>query len=67
MSAKKKTKPFHERIKKYPARLIADAIGCALPTAFDWRSGRRKPPAYLQDRYIRDIDGFMATNHVDYK
>ena len=47
--------PFRERIQVYSARQIADATGCALPTAYDWRSGRRAPPAFLRDKLITDI------------
>ena len=53
-----KTQPFRERISKYTAREIADKIGCALPTAYDWRSGRRAPQAWVQDQYIRIMEGY---------
>lgn len=51
-----KTQPFRERISKYTAKEIVDKIGCSLPTAYDWRSGRRAPPAWTQDQYIKIME-----------
>lgn len=42
-------KTFKEKISKYTAKQIAEEIGCSLPTAYDWKSGRRSPPIWGQD------------------
>jgi hypothetical protein len=55
MIAKFKAQSFSSRVATYPAKHIAAAIGCSLPTAYDWRSGRRTPPKWLHDRYVEDI------------
>ena len=47
---------FQERIQAYSAKQIAEAVGCPLPTAYDWASGRRKPPSWLQDKLVRDVE-----------
>jgi hypothetical protein len=54
MKAKTQTS-FARLIERYSARHIAAAIGCSLPTAYDWRSGRRSPPAWLHTRYLDDL------------
>jgi hypothetical protein len=42
------TKPFHERIIDYSAKEVATKIRCPIPTAYDWKSGRRSPPPWMQ-------------------
>lgn len=42
-------KTFKDKISKYTAKQIAKEIGCSLPTAYDWKSGRRCPPMWKQD------------------
>jgi hypothetical protein len=59
MIAKLKDQSFSSRVASYPAKHIAEAIGCSLPTAYDWRSGRRTPPKWLQDRYVDDIASYQ--------
>ena len=49
---------FRARIEHYSAKHIVAAIGCSLPTAYDWRSGRRAPPAWMQDQIIADIASY---------
>ena len=49
---------FRARVERYSARHIAAATGCSLPTAYDWRSGRRAPPAWLQDQIIAEIANY---------
>jgi hypothetical protein len=49
---------FRSRVEHYSARHIANAIGCSLPTAYDWRSGRRAPPAWMQDQIIAEIASY---------
>lgn len=55
MIAKIKPKSFQSAVAGYSAKHIAAAIGCSVPTAYDWRSGRRQPPKWLHDRYLEDI------------
>tara|TARA_R110000822_G_scaffold4466_13_gene19212 strand:- start:224 stop:421 length:198 start_codon:yes stop_codon:yes gene_type:complete len=52
-----KTKPFREIVAAYSAKHIAQAIGCSVPTAYDWRSGRRSPPKWLQQLYADILKG----------
>jgi len=49
---------FRLRIQPYSARHIAYAIGCSLPTAYDWRSGRRAPPAWMQAQILADLAAY---------
>jgi hypothetical protein len=58
MIAKLKAKSFSSQIASYPAKHIAAAIGCSLPTAYDWRSGRRTPPKWLHERYVEEIQNY---------
>jgi hypothetical protein len=55
MIAKLKVKSFQSAIAGYTAKQIAAAIGCSLATAYDWRSGRRTPPKWIQATYIDEI------------
>ena len=55
MIAKLKVKSFQSAIAGYTAKQIAAAIGCSLATAYDWRSGRRQPPRWIQSKYIDEI------------
>jgi len=45
---KKKRKSFQEVIAHLSAEKISEVIGCSKPTAYDWLSGRRKPPTWQQ-------------------
>jgi len=58
MIAKLKAQSFSSRVASYPAKHIAAAIGCSLPTAYDWRSGRRTPPKWLHERYVEEIRNY---------
>lgn len=55
MIAKMKVKSFQSAIAGYTAKQIAAAIGCSLATGYDWKSGRRQPPKWIQDRYLEEI------------
>ena len=57
MTATRQTS-FRARVEQYSARHIANATGCSLPTAYDWRSGRRAPPAWLQDQILAEITNY---------
>jgi hypothetical protein len=50
---------FRALVEPYSARHIANAIGCSVATAYDWRSGRRAPPAWMQAQILSDL----ATYH----
>lgn len=58
MTTTKNQLSFRARVEQYSARHIANAIGCSLPTAFDWRSGRRAPPAWLQDKILAELASY---------
>jgi hypothetical protein len=58
MTSEKRQTSFRARIEPYSARHIVNATGCSLPTAYDWRSGRRAPPAWLQDSIIAEIANY---------
>ena len=55
MIAEKKPQAFSAIVAPYSAKHIASAIGCSLPTAYDWRSGRRSPPKWLHKRYLEEL------------
>ena len=58
MTSTKSQTSFRSRVEHYSARHIANAIGCSLPTAYDWRSGRRAPPAWMQAQIIADLASY---------
>jgi len=58
MILKSEDQSFSIQLTNYPAKHIAKAIGCSLPTAYDWKSGRRKPVKWLQARYLKDINNY---------
>jgi hypothetical protein len=49
---------FRLRIQPYSAKHIANSINCSVATAYDWRSGRRAPPAWLQDSILAEIANY---------
>jgi hypothetical protein len=55
MFAKIKAQSFQSAVSCYSAKEIAASIGCSLPTAYDWRSGRRSPPKWLHKRYLDEL------------
>lgn len=58
MTTTKNQLSFRARVEQYSARHIANAIGCSLPTAYDWRSGRRAPPPWLQDQILAELASY---------
>jgi hypothetical protein len=58
------TKPFHKRILNYSAREIAETIKCPIPTAYDWKSGRRSPPSWMQKIIIKILSN-EAIKHYE--
>lgn len=58
MTSTKSQTSFRARVESYSARHIANAIGCSLPTAYDWRSGRRAPPAWMQAQILTDLANY---------
>ena len=67
MTAIKKHTSFRARVEQYSARHIVAAIGCSLPTAYDWRSGRRAPSAWLQDQILADLANYHPQLRHDEK
>lgn len=39
---------FTDQLADYPAPQIVAALGCPRSTAYEWKDGRRQPPAWLQ-------------------
>ena len=58
MTSNKRQTSFRARVEQYSARHIVAAVGCSLPTAYDWRSGRRAPPPWMQDQIIADLAAY---------
>jgi hypothetical protein len=56
--SEKRQTSFRLRIQPYSAKHIANSINCSAATAYDWRSGRRSPPAWLQDSIIAEIASY---------
>ena len=56
--SKKSQTSFRLRIQPYSAKHIANSINCSLATAYDWRSGRRAPPAWMQDQILADLASY---------
>jgi hypothetical protein len=66
MTDTKNQTSFRLRIQPYSAKHIVNATGCSLPTAYDWRSGRRAPPAWMQDSIIAEIANYHPQiQHTD--
>ena len=66
MTSTKSQTSFRARVEQYTARHIVNAIGCSLPTAYDWRSGRRAPPAWLQDKILAELAAYHPQiQHTD--
>jgi hypothetical protein len=55
MIAKLKAQSFKSRLLGYSAKHIATVVGCSTATAYDWRSGRRQPPKWIQRQILRDL------------
>ncbi len=62
MLAKMKAQSFQSAVAGYSAKHIAAAIGCSIATAYDWRSGRRQPPKWIQSIYLKEIRNSSTTN-----
>ena len=56
----KKTLEFKDLVEPYTAAQIAAAVGCALPTAYDWKSGRRKPVRYVREKYAAMLREYVG-------
>ena len=46
---------FAESITDYTAAQIIAATGCPRGTAYDWKDGRREPPAWQQPHWLSII------------
>lgn len=60
----KKQAEFKGMIAGYSAKQVAAALGCTLPTAYDWKSGRRKPVRYMWERYAEIVREFVDNDPV---
>lgn len=49
---------FCLRIQPYSAKHIANSVGCSVACAYDWRSGRRAPPAWMQHSILEDLASY---------
>ena len=67
MTSNKRQTSFRARVEQYSARFIVNAVGCSLASAYDWRSGRRAPPAWLQDQIIADLANYHPQLRHDEK
>jgi len=56
MIAKLKAPSFKSALVGYSAKHIAAVIGCSLATAYDWRSGRRSPPPWIQRQVMDQLN-----------
>lgn len=56
----KKTLEFKDLVEPFTAAQIAAAVGCALPTAYDWKSGRRKPVRYVREQYAQMVREYVG-------
>jgi hypothetical protein len=46
---------FATDLAEYPASHIIAATGCPRGTAYDWKDGRREPPAWQQPYWLSII------------
>lgn len=46
---------FAESLTDYTAAQIIAATGCPRGTAYDWKDGRREPPAWQQTHWLAII------------
>jgi hypothetical protein len=54
----KKTLPtpiFRDQISAFSAETIARVIGCSKATAYDWLTGRRRPPLWCQAGIVENL------------
>jgi hypothetical protein len=49
---------FANDLASYPASHIIAATGCPRGTAYDWKDGRREPPAWQQVHWLRIVQAF---------
>ena len=67
MPSKKRQTSFRARVAQYSARHIVAAVGCSEATAYDWRSGRRAPPVWMQDQIIANLASYHPQIRHDEK
>lgn len=46
---------FADKLADYTAAQIIAATGCPRGTAYDWKDGRREPPAWQQPHWLAII------------
>ena len=49
---------FTDQLADYSATQIIAALGCPRSTAYEWKDGRRTPPAWLQPHLLHIIQAF---------
>jgi succinate dehydrogenase flavin-adding protein (antitoxin of CptAB toxin-antitoxin module) len=47
---------FEDHLKDITAAELVEILNCPLPTAYDWKSGRRKPPEWQQVHWLNLIE-----------
>jgi len=53
-------KTFAKSLSGYSAAQISEAVGCKKATAYDWLSGRRKPPKWQQPDILERLRGKVS-------
>lgn len=51
---------FKDRLSEFSAAQIMAATGCPRGTAYDWKDGRREPPEWQQEHWLRLIEAETA-------
>lgn len=54
---------FAESLTDYTASQIIAATGCPRGTAYDWKDGRREPPAWQQPHWLAIISREIAKHN----
>lgn len=54
---------FAESLTDYTAAQIIAATGCPRGTAYDWKDGRREPPAWQQPHWLAIIARSTQKRH----
>ena len=54
---------FADQLADYTAAQIIAALGCERATAYDWKSGRRSPPAWQQAHWLRILAAYAKKHN----
>lgn len=55
--------PFSDKLADYTAADIIAALNCPRGTAYDWKDGRREPPAWQQPHWLAIIASGTRKRH----